>query len=105
ALQLGSERVPVTVVAAEPGDAPSSVEEEYLFVLFTHLLNTGTFTAAEVDWVSAQLRGGGHGLVLQATTPLSGGFCVDIAGKMGLVRCSGTDRGATFRYLDSASVV
>jgi hypothetical protein len=105
AVELGIERVPVTVVAAEPGDAPSSVEEEYLFVLFTHLLNTGTFTPAEVDWVSAQLRAWCHGLVLETTPHLSGGFCVDIAGKMGLVRCSGTDRGATFRYLDSASVV
>jgi hypothetical protein len=105
AVELGIEHVPVTVIAAEPGAAPNSAEEEYLVVLLTHLLNTGTFTPMEIDWAGAQLRGWCRGLVLERTPRAPEGLCVNVAGKMGLVRCAGDDRGATVRYLDTAPLV
>src|SRR6185295_14744125 len=96
-LELGIERVPVTVIAAEPGAAPGSVEEEYLVVLLTHLLNTGTFAPTEIDWVGARLRGWCRGLELERTLRAVEGLCVDLAGKTGFVHCDGPADGETCR--------
>src|ERR1700676_4167139 len=53
--ELSCDRQPMTLPAAGTGAQAWSVEQEYLYVLLVHQLNTGNLGPAEVDWASSQL--------------------------------------------------
>jgi hypothetical protein len=91
----------VTLAAAGPGAQPWSVEQEYLYVLLVHQLNTGNLGPAEVDWASSQLRAWSRRLTLEQIPRSLEGFFVDLAGRTGLIRRNGNDRGSVLRYVDT----
>ena len=68
-----------------PRPAPArrlwSVEQEYLYVLLVHQLNTGNLGPAEVDWASSQLRAWSRRLALEQIPKSLEGFFVDLAGR------------------------
>jgi len=101
ATELGVERIPVALGATNPGATQWTVEQEYLFALLIHQLNTGNLSPAELDWGSSQLRAWSRRLLLEAVPKSPEGFFVDIAGKTGLARRSGNDSGQMLRYLDT----
>jgi hypothetical protein len=101
AQELGVDRVPATLGSAGPHAMQWTPEQEYLFVLLVHQLNTGNMSPAELDWACAQLRAWSRKLALDAVPRSPEGFCVDLAGKAGLVRRTGGDRGSMLRYVDT----
>jgi hypothetical protein len=76
-------------------------EQEYLNALLIHQLNTGNLSPSQLDWAGSQLRAWSRKLVLDAVPRSPEGFYVDLAGKAGLVRRTGTDAGSMLRYLDT----
>ena len=56
AAELGIDRVPTALAHAGPKATQWTIEQEYLFVLLIHQLNTGNLSPLELDWASAQLR-------------------------------------------------
>jgi hypothetical protein len=99
--ELACDRELVTLAAAGPGAQPWSVEQEYLYVLLVHQLNTGNLGPAEVDWASSQLRSWSRRLTLEQIPRSLEGFFVDLAGRTGLIRRNGNDRGSVLRYVDT----
>src|SRR6266545_4435580 len=100
AAELGVERAPAAINGGS-NSTQWTGEQEYLFVLLIHQLNTGNLSPAELDWASAQLRAWSRRLVLDAVPRSPEGFFVDVAGKSGLVRRTGNDAGSMLRYLDT----
>jgi hypothetical protein len=105
ATELGVERVPVSLGSAGSNSTEWTVEQEYLFVLLVHQLNTGNLSPAALDWSSAQLRAWSRKLQLDGVPRTLDGFFVDIAGKSGLVRRNGNDSGSMLRYLDTTPLI
>ena len=70
-------------------------------MLLVHQLNTGNLNPTEIDWASSQLRGWSRRLALEQIPKSLEGFFVDLAGREGLVRRTGNDRGSVLRYLDT----
>jgi len=101
ACELTCEREVAALPAAGTGAQPWSVEQEYLYVLLVHQLNTGNLGAAEVDWASSQLRAWSRRLTLDPIPNSLEGFFVDLAGRAGLIRRNGNDRGSMLRYVDT----
>jgi hypothetical protein len=101
ATELGVDRVAVSLTTAEANATQWTIEQEYLYVLLIHQLNTGNLSPAELDWASAQLRAWSRRLQLDAVPRSPEGFFVDVAGKSGLVRRTGNDSGSMLRYLDT----
>ena len=99
--ELTCDREAVALAAAGPGAQPWSVEQEYLYVLLVHQLNTGNLGPAEVDWASSQLRSWSRRLTLEQIPRSLEGFFVDLAGRTGLIRRNGNDRGSVLRYVDT----
>jgi hypothetical protein len=104
ATELGVERVPVALASAGSNATQWTIEQEYVFVLLIHQLNTGNLSPAELDWASAQLRAWSRKMQLDAVPRSPEGFFVDLAGKGGLVRRTGNDSGSMLRYLDTTSL-
>jgi len=101
ATELGIDKVPTTLGHAGPNATQWTIEQEYLFVLLIHQLNTGNLSPLELDWASAQLRAWSRRLALDAVPRSMEGFFVDLAGKTGMVRRTGQDSGSMLRYLDT----
>jgi hypothetical protein len=101
ACELSCERETVALPAAGTGAQPWSVEQEYLYVLLVHQLNTGNLGPAEIDWASSQLRAWSRRLTLDPIPKSLEGFFVDLAGRTGLIRRNGNDRGSMLRYMDT----
>jgi hypothetical protein len=101
ACELSCEREAVALPAAGTGAQPWSVEQEYLYVLLVHHLNTGNLGPAEIDWASSQLRAWSRRLTLDPIPKSLEGFFVDLAGRAGLIRRNGNDRGSMLRYVDT----
>jgi hypothetical protein len=101
ATELGVERVPVSLGSTGSNSAHWTIEQEYIFVLLIHQLNTGNLSPGELDWATAQLRAWSRKLQLDAVPRSAEGFFVDVAGKGGLVRRTGSDSGSMLRYLDT----
>jgi hypothetical protein len=66
-----------------------------------HQLNTGNLNPTEIDWASSQLRAWTRRLELEQIPRSLEGFFVDLAGREGLIRRTGNDRGSVLRYLDT----
>ncbi len=103
AAELGIDRVP-TVLGHGPNTTQWTVEQEYVYALLIHQLNTGNMTPGELDWAFAQIRGWSRRLSLDAVARSMEGFLVDVGGKTGLVRPLGNDAGLMLRYLDTTPV-
>ena len=101
AQELGVERVPAALAGAGPNAPQWTAEQEYLFALLVHQLNTGNLSPAELDWGCAQLRAWSRRLMLDAVPRSPEGFFVDVAGRSGLVRRTGNDSGSMLRYVDT----
>jgi len=99
--ELGCDRVPMALPAAGAGAQPWTVEQEYLYVLLLHQLNTGNLGPTEVDWAASQLRAWSRRLALEQIPRSVEGFFVDLAGRAGLIKRNGNDRGSVLRYLDT----
>jgi hypothetical protein len=99
--ELGCDRQPMALPAAGSGVQLWSVEQEYLYVVLVHQLNTGNLGPAEVDWASSQLRAWSRRLALEQIPKSVEGFFIDLAGRSGLVRRDGNDRGSVLRYVDT----
>jgi hypothetical protein len=101
ATELGLERVPTRTGAGTHGHVQWTIEQEYVYVLLVHQLNTGNLTAGNLDWVLTQFRAWCRRLELLAMPKSMEGFFIDIAGREGLARRTGQDTGAMLRYLDT----
>jgi hypothetical protein len=104
ATELGVERVPGALGGAGSNSTHWTIEQEYVFVLLVHQLNTGNLSPAALDWATAQLRAWSRKLQLEAVPRSAEGFFVDLAGKSGLVRRTGNDSGSMLRYLDTTTM-
>ena len=104
ATELGIERVATSLAGAGQNQTPWTLEQEYVYVLLVHQLNTGNMTPSEIDWACSQLRAWSRRLALDAVPRSPEGFFVDIAGRTGLQRRTGTDSGSMLRYLDTAAL-
>jgi len=103
AVELELDRVP-TALGHGPNTTTWTVEQEYVYALLIHQLNTGNMSPAELDWAYAQLRGWSRRLSLDAMARSMEGFIVDASGKTGLVRPAGNDSGLMLRYLDTTAL-
>jgi hypothetical protein len=99
--ELGLDRQSVALPAAGAGAQPWSVEQEYVYVLLVHQLSTGNLGPAEIDWAASQLRAWSRRLSLEPIPKSLEGFFVDLAGRTGLQKRNGNDRGSVLRYLDT----
>jgi cyclic-di-GMP-binding protein len=104
ATELGIDRVPVALSGSGANTTQWTIEQEYVFVLLIHQLNTGNLSPTELDWATAQLRAWSRKLQLDAVPRSPEGFLVDLAGKGGLVRRTGNDSGSMLRYLDTTTM-
>jgi len=103
AAELELDRVP-TALGHGPNTTQWTVEQEYVYALLIHQLNTGNMSPAELDWAYAQLRGWSRRLQLDAMARTMEGFIVDAGSKTGLVRPTGGDSGLMLRFLDTTSL-
>ncbi len=103
AVELELDRIP-TALGHGPNTTQWTVEQEYVYALLIHQLNTGNMSPAELDWAYAQLRGWSRRLSLDAMARSMEGFIVDASGKTGLVRPAGNDSGLMLRYLDTTAL-
>ena len=101
ACEMQCDRQSVALPAAGSAAQPWSAEQEYLYVLLVHQLNTGNLSPTEIDWASSQLRAWCRRLSLEQIPRSVEGFFVDLAGREGMVRRTGNDRGSMLRYLDT----
>jgi hypothetical protein len=101
ASELGVDRV-ATSLGASGGHATQwTVEQEYVYALLVHQLNSGNLSPANLDWAVAQVRGWSRRLELVALPKTMEGFYVDVAGRAGLVRRTGQESGSMLRYVDT----
>lgn len=101
ASELGMERTSVVLGSAGPNATPWTVEQEYLYALLIHQLNTGNMSPPQLDWATSQLRAWSRRLQLDSAPRSLEGFFVDIAARSGLSRRTGSDSGSMLRYLDT----
>jgi hypothetical protein len=104
ATELGVERVATSLQGGGQNQTQWTLEQEYLYALLVHQLNTGNMTPGEIDWACSQLRAWSRRLALDAVPRSPEGFFVDIAGRTGLQRRTGTDSGSMLRYLDTSQL-
>ncbi|GMU73128.1 MAG: hypothetical protein HS109_08205 [Burkholderiales bacterium] len=102
ATELGVERTPTSLVGTGANATQWTLEQEYVYTLLVHQLNTGNMTPGEIDWACSQLRAWSRRLQLDAVPRTPEGFFVDIAGRTGLQRRTGNDSGSMLRYLDTS---
>src|SRR5450432_166797 len=101
AAELGVDRAAAVLGSAGQTTTPWTVEQEYIYVLLIHQLNTGNMSPPQLDWATAQLRAWSRRLQIDAVPRSLEGFFVDIAGRAGLGRRTGNDSGSMLRYLDT----
>lgn len=101
AAELGIDRSPAVLGSAGANAASWTPEQEYLNTLLIHQLNTGNMSPSQIDWAASQLRAWSRKLALDAVPRSPEGFFVDLAGKGGLVRRTGSDAGSMLRYVDT----
>ena len=101
ASELGVDRIPAVLSSAGPNATPWTIEQEYLYVLLIHQLNTGNMSPPQLDWAMSQLRAWSRRLQMDSVPRSPEGFFVDIAGRTGLARRTGNDSGSMLRYLDT----
>jgi len=104
ASELGVERVATALGGNHGSGTQWSVEQEYVYALLVHQLNSGNLSPANLDWAVSQIRTWSRRLELAALPKTMEGFFVDLAGRTGLLRRTGQDSGAMLRYLDTTAL-
>jgi cyclic-di-GMP-binding protein len=104
ATELGVDRVPTSLGDHHGGGTQWTVEQEYVYALLIHQLNTGNLSPANLDWAATQVRIWSRRLELVPLPKTMEGFFVDLAGRTGLVRRTGQDSGSMLRYLDTTAL-
>jgi hypothetical protein len=104
ASELGVDRVATSLGGGHGSGTQWTVEQEYVYTLLVHQLNSGNLTPANLDWAATQIRAWGRRLELVALPKTMEGFFVDLAGRVGLLRRTGQDSGAMLRYLDTTAL-
>ena len=102
ASELNLERVPTSLGSSN--GTQWTIEQEYVYTLLVHQLNSGNLSPANLDWAAAQIRTWSRRVDLVTVPKTMEGFFVDLAGKTGLVRRTGQDSGAHLRYLDTTAL-
>ena len=105
ASELGVHRMPTSLEAPNSAARQWTVEQEYIYTMLLHQLNSGNLTPAQFDWVAAQLRTTCRRLKLTTLPEAMEDFVVDAGGDAGLARRSGQESGALLRYLDTTPLV
>jgi hypothetical protein len=103
AIELGADRV-ATTLGSHGSGTQWTIEQEYVYTLLVHQLNSGNLSPANLDWAASQIRSWSRRLELVALPKTMEGFFVDLAGRTGLVRRTGHDSGALLRYLDTTAL-
>ena len=103
AIELGADRV-ATTLGSHGSGTQWTIEQEYVYTLLVHQLNSGNLSPANLDWAASQIRSWSRRLEIVALPKTMEGFFVDIAGRTGLVRRTGQDSGAMLRYLDTTAL-
>jgi cyclic-di-GMP-binding protein len=101
ASELGVHRMPTSLEASNSAARQWTVEQEYVYTMLLHQLNSGNLTPAQFDWVAAQLRSSCRKLKLTSLPSAIEDFFVDPTGDAGLSRHSGQESGVLLRYLDT----
>jgi hypothetical protein len=101
AIELGIERAEITADHSGASTTARTIEREYVSVLLTQLVNTGTLAPSQLEWTLAQVRGWSRALALETVAGASSSFAVDLGGRKGLVRRFGDETGGMLRYLDT----
>jgi hypothetical protein len=101
ASELGVHRMPTSLEAPNSAARQWTVEQEYIYTMLLHQLNSGNLTPVQFDWVTAQLRTTCRKLKLTAVPGAPEDFVVDAGGDAGAARRSGQESGALLRYLDT----
>ena len=104
ATELGVERVGTSLGGSQGGGTQWTVEQEYVYTLLVHQLNSGNLSPANLDWAATQIRAWSRRLELVALPKTMEGFFVDLAGRVGLLRRTGQDSGSMLRYLDTTAL-
>lgn len=86
---------------SRPGDC---VEQEYLKTLMLMRLDSGNFTADQVEWVALQLEDWSPSLVLETSSGAGASFLVDLTGTQGLRRQGRQHTGGRVLFLDAGPV-
>jgi len=94
ASELGLDRVATSLGGNHGSGTQWTVEQEYVYTLLVHQLNSGNLSPGNLDWR----------LELVALPKTMEGFFVDLAGRTGLVRRTGQDAGSMLRYLDTTAL-
>ena len=89
ASELGVERVATALGGNHGSGTQWTVEQEYVYALLVHQLNSGNLSPANLDWAATQIRAWSRRLELVALPKTMEGFFVDLAGRAGLVRRTG----------------
>jgi len=104
ATELGVDRVATSLGGTHGSGTQWTVEQEYVYTLLVHQLNSGNLSPANLDWAATQIRAWSRRLELVALPKTMEGFFVDLAGRVGLLRRTGQDSGAMLRYLDTTAL-
>ena len=80
------------------------LEQEYLKTLLLMRLDSGNFTADQVEWIDRQLEDWSPTLVLEPPPGDGASFCVDLTGSQGLRRQDRPHTGGRVLYLDANPV-
>jgi hypothetical protein len=104
ACELGVDRVATSLGGGHGSGTQWTVEQEYVYTLLVHQLNSGNLSPANLDWAATQIRAWSRRLDLVALPKSMEGFFVDLAGRTGLARRTGQDSGAMLRYLDTTAL-
>ncbi len=80
------------------------VEQEYLKTLLLMRLDSGNFTADQVEWVARQLEDWAPSLILMPPPGANASFYVDLTGSQGLSRHDRPHTGGRLLFLDAAPV-
>ena len=80
------------------------VEQEYLQTLLLMRLDSGNFTADQVEWIARQLEDWSPSLALVPPPGSGAGFLVDLTSSEGLRRHDGPNAGGRVLFLDVAPV-
>ncbi|MGE5089673.1 MAG: hypothetical protein ACM3QY_11150, partial [Candidatus Levyibacteriota bacterium] len=102
ASELGVHRMPTSLEASNSVARQWTVEQEYVYTMLLHQVNSGNLTPAQFDWVAAQLRTSCRRLKLTTLPGAVEDFVVDVSGDTGLARHTGRESGALLRYVDTA---
>jgi len=104
AIELGIERAAIAADRTGSSAMAQTIEQEYISVLLTQIVNTGTLAPPQLEWTLAQVRAWSGELVLAMTPSATSSFAVDLGGRKGLVRRFGDETGDMLRYLDTGAL-